>query len=61
MPLSLVDLEGRDAVYTYPDNTHNKNYYLNLGGNHFVNDTYQFQNMYYRHMERRNTMETSSR
>ena len=25
-PLSLLDLEGRDAVYTYPDNTHNKNY-----------------------------------
>ena len=26
-PLSLMDIEGRDAVYTYPDNTHNKNYY----------------------------------
>ena len=54
-PLSLLDLEGRDAVYTYPDNTHNKNYYLNLGGNHFVDDKLSIQgNMYYRHMERRN-------
>ena len=50
-----MDLEGRDAVYTYPDNTHNKNYYLNFGGNHFVNDQLSIQgNMYYRHMERRN-------
>ena len=24
MPLTLMDIEGRDAVYTYPDNTHNK-------------------------------------
>ena len=55
MPLTLMDLEGRDAIYTYPDNTHNKNYYLNLGGNHFVNDNLSIQgNMYYRHMERRN-------
>ena len=54
-PLSLLDLEGRDAVYTYPDNTHNKNYYLNLGGNHFLDDNLSIQgNMYYRHMERRN-------
>ncbi len=54
-PLTLMDLEGRDAVYTYPDNTHNKNYYLNFGGNHFVNDKLSLQgNMYYRHMERRN-------
>ena len=49
-----MDLEGRDAVYTYPDNTHNKNYYMMLGGNHFVNDSLSFQaNAYYRHMERR--------
>ena len=55
MPLSLMDLEGRDAVYTYPDNTHNKNYYVNLGGNHFVDNNLSIQgNMYYRHMERRN-------
>ncbi|MEE2694869.1 MAG: TonB-dependent receptor [Pseudomonadota bacterium] len=54
-PLTLMDMEGRDAVYTYPDNTHNKNYYMNLGGNHFVNDKLSVQgNMYYRHMERRN-------
>ncbi len=54
-PLTLMDLEGRDAVYTYPDNTHNKNYYVNLGGNHFVNDQLSLQgNMYFRHMERRN-------
>ncbi len=53
-PLTLMDLEGRDAVYTYPDNTHNKNYYMMLGGNHFVNDSLSFQaNAYYRHMERR--------
>ena len=38
-----MDLEGRDAVYTYPDNTHNKNYYANFGGNHFVNDNSQFK------------------
>ena len=25
-----MDLEGRDAVYTYPDSTRNKNYYANL-------------------------------
>ena len=32
-----------------------KNYYLNFGGNHFVNDQLSIQgNMYYRHMERRN-------
>lgn len=55
VPLTLMDLEGRDAVYTYPDNTHNKNYYANLGGNHFVNDKLSIQgNIYYRHMERRN-------
>ncbi len=54
-PLTLLDIEGRDAVYTYPDNTHNKNYYMNLGGNHFVNEKISIQgNMYYRHMERRN-------
>lgn len=54
-PVTLLDLEGRDAVYTHPDNTHNKNYYLNLGGNHFFNDKTSFQgNLYYRHMERRN-------
>ena len=55
VPLTLMDLEGRDAVYTYPDNTHNKNYYANMGGNHIVNDNLSLQgNMYYRHMERRN-------
>ncbi len=55
VPLTLMDLEGREAVYTYPDNTHNKNYYVNFGGNHFVNDNLSFQgNIYYRHMERRN-------
>ena len=55
VPLTLMDMEGRDAVYTYPDNTHNKNYYANLGGNHFVNDQLSIQgNIYYRHMERRN-------
>ncbi len=55
VPLSLIDLEGLSAVYTYPDNTHNKNYYTNFGGNHFVNDQLSVQgNMYYRHMERRN-------
>ena len=55
LPLTLMDLEGRDAVYTYPDNTHNKNYYINFGGNHFVNNQLSIQgNMYYRHMERRN-------
>ena len=54
-PISLMDLEGRDAVYTYPDNTHNKNYYVNFGGNHFVNNKLSVQgNLYYRHMERRN-------
>ena len=54
-PLSLLDLEGREAVYTYPDATHNKNYYANFGGNHFVNDELSIQgNIYYRHMERRN-------
>ena len=54
-PLSLMDLEGRDAVYTYPDSTRNKNYYANFGGNHFVNDSLSIQgNIYYRHMERRN-------
>ncbi len=54
-PLTLMDMEGRDAVYTYPDNTHNKNYYANFGGNHFVNDKLSIQgNMFYRHMERRN-------
>ena len=53
-PLSLMDIEGRDAVYTYPDNTHNKNYYMMLGGNHYANDNLSFQaNAYYRHMERR--------
>lgn len=55
VPLTLMDIDGRDAVYTYPDNTHNKNYYANLGGNHFVNDKLSLQgNLYYRHMERRN-------
>ena len=55
VPLTLMDLEGRDAVYTYPDNTHNKNYYANFGGNHFVNDKLSVQgNIFYRHMERRN-------
>ena len=54
VPLSLIDLEGRDAVYTYPDNTHNKNYYANFGGNHFINDKLSVQgNIFYRHMERR--------
>lgn len=54
VPLTLMDLEGRDAVYTYPDNTHNKNYYANFGGNHFVNNNLSIQgNIYYRHMERR--------
>ncbi len=55
VPLTLMDMEGRDAVYTYPDNTHNKNYYANIGGNHIVNNNMSLQgNMYYRHMERRN-------
>lgn len=55
VPLTLMDLEGRDAVYTYPDNTHNKNYYLMLGANHFVNENLSLQgNLYFRHMERRN-------
>ena len=55
VPVTLMDLEGRDAVYTYPDNTHNKNYYANFGGNHFVNNRLSLQgNIYYRHMERRN-------
>ena len=55
VPLTLMDMEGRDAVYTYPDATHNKNYYANFGGNHFVNDQLSIQgNIYYRHMERRN-------
>ena len=54
VPLTLMDIEGRDAVYTYPDNTHNKNYYFLLGGNHFVNDNFSLQaNTYFRHMERR--------
>jgi len=54
-PLTLLDMEGRDAVYTHPDNTKNKNYYINVGGNHFVNDEISLQgNIYYRHMERRN-------
>jgi len=55
VPLTLMDMEGRDAVYTHPDNTHNKNYYVNLGGNHFASNELSFQgNIYYRHMERRN-------
>ena len=55
VPLTLIPLEGESAVYTHPDNTHNKNYYANFGGNHFVNDKLSIQgNMYYRHMERRN-------
>ena len=56
VPLTLMDtFEGESAVYTHPDNTHNKNYYANMGGNHFVNDKLSIQgNMYYRHMERRN-------
>ena len=55
VPLTLMDMEGRDAVYTYPDATHNKNYYTNFGGNHFVNDKLSLQgNIFYRHMERRN-------
>ena len=55
VPLTLMDLEGRNSVYTYPDNTHNKNYYANFGGNHFVNNNLSLQgNVYYRHMERRN-------
>ena len=50
-----MDMEGRDAVYTHPDNTRNKNYYLNLGGNHIFNDKLSIQgNIFYRHMERRN-------
>ena len=54
VPLTLMDLEGRDAVYTYPDNTHNKNYYMLAGINHFVDDSFSIQaNGYYRHMERR--------
>ncbi len=55
VPLTLIPLEGESAVYTHPDNTHNKNYYANFGGNHFFNDKLSIQgNMYYRHMERRN-------
>ena len=54
MPLTLMDLEGRDAVYTYPDNTHNKNYYMLGGVNHFVDSNFSIQaNAYFRHMERR--------
>ena len=54
VPLTLMDLEGRDAVYTYPDNTHNKNYYANFGGNQILSDRLSIQgNIYYRHMERR--------
>ena len=56
VPLTLMDMEGRDVAYTYPDATHNKkNYYANFGGNHFVNDKLSLQgNISYRHMERRN-------
>ena len=55
VPLTLMDMQGRSSVYTYPDATHNKNYYINFGGNHFVNNSLSLQgNVYYRHMERRN-------
>ena len=55
-PLTLMDLEGSDAVYTYPDNTHNKKLLSKFWWkSFFVNDQLSIQgNMYYRHMERRN-------
>ena len=46
MPLSLLDLEGRDAVYTYPDNSIIKIIMQTLVETILLITTYQFREIY---------------
>ena len=49
VPQDLMDIEGRSAVYTHPDETRNQLGYIALDGQHWVSDDVQLSgNVYFR-------------
>ncbi len=49
VPKGLMDLEGREAVYTQPDKTENRLNYIAIDGDHWLTGTLQLAgNLYYR-------------
>ncbi|MCW8886266.1 MAG: TonB-dependent receptor [Motiliproteus sp.] len=49
VPFDLMDIEGRETIYTYPDRTETQLNFLALDGDHWVNDNVQLAgNVYYR-------------
>lgn len=48
-PIELLDIEGREAVYTHPDQTNNELTHVNITGDFVLTDTlYLTANMFYR-------------
>ncbi|APE03027.1 TonB-dependent receptor [Alteromonas mediterranea] len=48
-PVELLDIEGREAVYTHPDQTNNELTHVNITGDFVLNDTLSLTaNMFYR-------------
>lgn len=48
-PIELLDIEGREAVYTHPDQTNNELTHVNITGDFFLSDTLSLTaNMFYR-------------
>ena len=49
VPMELMDIEGREAIYTHPDRTENRLNYFAIDGEHWVTNTLQVAgNVYYR-------------
>ena len=48
-PIELLDIEGREAVYTHPDQTNNELTHVNITGDFVITDTLSLTaNMFYR-------------
>lgn len=49
VPVELMDIEGRDTVYTHPDQTRNQAFFVALDGQHWLSDDVQLSgNLYVR-------------
>lgn len=56
VPMALMDIEGREAIYTHPDQTENRLNYFAIDAEHWVSDTVQIAGNVYVRSNTTNTL-----
>ena len=56
VPIELMDIEGREAIYTHPDQTENRLNYFAIDAEHWVSDTVQIAGNVYVRSNTTNTL-----